>query len=64
MPDFAEASVEEAPRRGRPPRDPNAPPRARRAPSSPPVADADGATSRRRGRPKGSKNKPKVTPGA
>ena len=64
MPDFAQASVEEAPRRGRPPRDPSAPPRARRTPSSSPVAEGDGSAPRRRGRPKGSKNKPKVAPGA
>ncbi|MBU6150002.1 MAG: hypothetical protein KGR25_01020, partial [Chloroflexi bacterium] len=64
MPDFAQASVEEAPRRGRPPRDPNAAPRARRTPSSSPVAGGDGSAPRRRGRPKGSKNKPKVAPGA
>ena len=64
MPDFAQASVEEAPRRGRPPRDPNATPRPRRAPASSAEASADGVTPRRRGRPKGSKNKPKVAPGA
>jgi hypothetical protein len=63
MPDFTQASVEEAPRRGRPPRDPNATPRAARAPSSRAATDADGLAPRRRGRPKGSKNKPKVPSG-
>jgi hypothetical protein len=59
MPNFAQASIEEATRRGRPPRDPNAAPRPRRATSSPTASAADDATPRRRGRPKGSKNRPK-----